>query len=91
MKPEPGTGSPLLSVAEAAAYLGMSKDWIYERLRTLIPHIKIGGAVRFRRDDIDRYISSQTIAPMNTKDIRSPVALRELMRGPRLQSGRKDR
>ncbi len=80
--------SPLLSVAEAAVYLGMSKDWVYGHLKTLIPHIKIGGALKFRREDLDSYIASQTVAPMNTRDIRSPILLRELMRESRLKNKR---
>ena len=76
MKSESRAASPLLSVAEAASYLGMSKDWVYERLKALVPHVKIGGALKFRREDLDRYIASQTVAPMNTRDIRSPVSLR---------------
>ena len=83
MKSESRAASPLLSVAEAAAYLGMSKDWVYERLKALVPHVKIGGALKFRREDLDRYIASQTVAPMNTRDIRSPVSLREVMRESR--------
>ena len=83
MKAEPGVTSPLFSVAEAAIYLGMSKDWVYERLKAMIPHVKIGGALKFRKEDLDRYIASQIVAPMNTRDIRSPISLRELMRVPR--------
>lgn len=83
--------SPLLSVKEAAAYLGMSKDWIYDRLKSLIPHVKIGGALKFRKEDLDRYIASQTVAPMNVRDIKTPISLRELKREPRLQNVLKDR
>jgi excisionase family DNA binding protein len=83
MKADAGVPSPLLSVADAATYLGMSKDWVYENLKKLIPHVKIGGSLKFHRDDLDRYIASQTVSPMNTRDIRSPISLRELMRGPR--------
>ena len=78
-------GSPLLSVKEAAVYLGMSKDWVYERLKSLIPHVKIGGTLKFRREDLDRYIASQTVAPMNIRDVKSPANLREVMRESRLQ------
>ena len=85
---EAGVPSPLLSVAEAASYLGMSKDWVYDRLKGLVPHVKIGGSLKFRREDLDRYIALQTVAPMNTRDIRSPVSLRELMREPRLKKTR---
>jgi len=88
MTPKTETVSPLFSVMEAAAYLGMSKDWVYENLKKLIPHVKIGGSLKFRREDLDRYIASQTVAPMNTRDIRSPVSLRELMREPRLKKTR---
>lgn len=91
MKVDPGVTSPLFSVAEAAIYLGMSKDWVYERLKALIPHVKIGGALKFRKEDLDRYIASQTIAPMNVRDVKSPANLRELMREPRIQNGHKNR
>jgi excisionase family DNA binding protein len=91
MSPVAENPFPLLSVKEAAAYLGMSKDWVYDRLKSLIPHVKIGGALRFRKEDIDRYIASQTFTPMSTKDIRSPIALRELMREPRMQNLLKNR
>ena len=88
MQSEAEVRSPLLSVADAAAYLGMSKDWVYERLKALVPHVKIGGALKFRKEDLDRYISSQTVTPMNTRDIRSPVSLREVMREPRRKKTR---
>ena len=91
MKSESGVNSSLFSVAETAIYLGMSKDWVYERLKTLIPHVKIGGALKFRKEDMDRYIASQTIAPMNVRDVKSPANLRELMREPRIQNGHKNR
>ena len=84
MPPVAENSFPLLSVKEAAAYLGMSRDWVYDRLKSLIPHVKIGGALRFRKEDIDRYIASRTFAPLNTKDIRSPISLREKMRESRL-------
>jgi excisionase family DNA binding protein len=91
MPPVAGNSFPLLSVKEAAAYLGMSKDWVYENLKKLIPHVKIGGAIRFRKEDIDRYIASRTVAPLNTKDIRSPISFREMMRESRLQKSLRKR
>ena len=83
MPPVAENSFPLLSVKEAAAYLGMSRDWVYERMKSLIPHDKIGGALRFRKEDIDRYIASQTVNPVNVRDIRPPISLREKMREPR--------
>jgi len=87
-KSESGVNSPLFSVSEAAVYLGMSKDWVYGHLKTLIPHVKIGGALKFRKEDLDSYIASQTVAPMNMRDIRSPISLREVMRESRLNKNR---
>ncbi len=81
--------SPLLSVSETANYLGMSRDWVYERLKALVPHVKIGGSLKFRREDLERYIASRTVTPMNTQDIRSPHLLRELMHGQRSRNGQK--
>jgi excisionase family DNA binding protein len=83
MPPVAANSFPLLSVKEAAACLGMSKDWVYENLKKRIPHVKIGGAIRFRQEDIDRYIAEQTFAPMNTKDVRSVIDFREVMRESR--------
>lgn len=84
MAPVAANASPLLSVKEAATYLGMSKDWVYTSLKRLIPHIKMGGSVKYRKDDLDRYIASQTVPPMNIRDVKSLTSLRELMREPRL-------
>ena len=91
MKVDPEVTSPLFSVVETAIYLGMSKDWVYERLKTLIPHVKIGGALKFRKEDLDRYIASQIIAPMNVRDVKSPANLREVMRESRLQDTHQNR
>ncbi len=82
MVPTTEISSPLLSVKEAAVYLGMSKDWVYENMKKLIPHIKIGGSVKFRKGDLDRYIATRTFQPMNTKDVKTPIALREFLREP---------
>ena len=84
----PGIGSPLLDVKEAAKHLNMSTAWIYSTLRSNIPHVKVGGALRFRKEDIDRYIASRTVAPMNTRDVKSPIDLREIMRKPGQKTAR---
>jgi len=57
----------LMSVEKLAAYLGgVSKDWIYHRTANHeIPFVKVGHLVKFRRLDIDRWISTQS-APVVT-------------------------
>lgn len=78
--------SPLLSVEEAAAYLGKSEQWCSRYLRHFIPIVKVGGTPMYLKDDIDRYIQSQVKQPMDFRDVKSSVSLRELLRGNRLRS-----
>jgi hypothetical protein len=73
--------SPLLSVEEAAVYLGKSEQWCSRYLRHFIPLVKIGGTPMYRKDDIDRYIQSCVNKPMDIRDVKSSVSLRELLRG----------
>jgi excisionase family DNA binding protein len=54
--------SELLTVAEAADYLRMSRHWLYRRIAEgQFPHIRVGRAVRFRAVDLDRWLSSQKV------------------------------
>ncbi len=47
----------LLSIKEVCEELGMGKSWVYQRLRSgQIPSIKLGGAVKIKRTDLDEYI-----------------------------------
>jgi excisionase family DNA binding protein len=40
--------TPLLDVHEAAAFLKVSRSWIYARVeRNEMPHIRVGGLIRF--------------------------------------------
>ena len=48
--------SSLLSVEEAAEYLGMSVNWCYRNLKRHMPYEKIGGALKFHIDDLNEYI-----------------------------------
>ena len=53
----------LLTVDEAANYLGMSAKWLYRNYRDL-PHVKIGGGVkprlRFKEADLAGWITART-------------------------------
>lgn len=60
---------PLLEVGEVAKMLGVSKTFVYEHStggvllklpdgsERTIPFVKIGGAVRFRRSSMERFIA----------------------------------
>jgi excisionase family DNA binding protein len=53
----------LMTIAEAAKYLGMSTKWLYRNYQNL-PHVKIGGGVkpriRFKGADLDKWIAART-------------------------------
>lgn len=47
----------LMDVPETAALLNLSESYVYQLARQKrIPCVKIGSAVRFRREDIDAWI-----------------------------------
>jgi len=67
--------SPLLSVEETAAYLEMSPSWVYQNLRKYCPARKIGGRVKYLKDDLDRFIERSATFQMATHVNRSLVAI----------------
>jgi excisionase family DNA binding protein len=49
----------LLSIADVAAWLGVSKGWVYDhvtRKQPRLPCIRFGELTRFRQADIERFI-----------------------------------
>ena len=52
--------SRLLEADEVAEYLGMRTDWVYREVRAgRLPHIRLGRAVRFRRESIDAWLEAR--------------------------------
>jgi predicted DNA-binding transcriptional regulator AlpA len=64
MSKESTKESPLITAEELVDALRLpSKNWIYQRIHTKnlpFDHIKIGHYLRFRADDVRKYIESQT-------------------------------
>ena len=62
--------SELLGVADAAAYLNTSERHV-RRLRAehRIRYIKVGAKLRFRREDLDGFISANTHDPVPDVDV----------------------
>ena len=56
----------LLKVKEAAEYLGTTPNTIYQKAhKRQIKYVKIGRALRFRKEDLDELINENTIEPLN--------------------------
>jgi len=50
----------VLSISQAAAYLGVSPDTVRRLIRGgTIPHARIGNSIRIRRTDLEAYIEGQ--------------------------------
>ncbi|MGA2264426.1 MAG: helix-turn-helix domain-containing protein [Acidobacteriota bacterium] len=49
----------LLDVEEAAQMLGVKKDWIYSRTRTLPFIVRLGRKLRYSKRGIEKYIKAQ--------------------------------
>jgi excisionase family DNA binding protein len=53
-------GHELLSLKEVRQELGMSKGWVYQRIRSgQIPHVKLGHNIKVRREDLQAYLQAQ--------------------------------
>jgi excisionase family DNA binding protein len=51
------TPDRLLTAAEVAAMLHVTKSWVYDQTRQhRMPHVRLGRYVRYRRSAVDRWI-----------------------------------
>jgi predicted DNA-binding transcriptional regulator AlpA len=64
----------MLTVAEVATWLKVSRSWIYERTRTRgpdrLPHIKLGKYLRFDPRRIREYVSRHAVKRDSVRDER---------------------
>ena len=67
--------APLFTKKEAAAYLHMSVSWVNQSLRKHCPARKIGGRVKYLKDDLDRFIERSATFQVATHMNKSLVAI----------------
>ena len=54
----------LLSITEVSKELGMSKNWVYGRIRSgEIPSTKLGHNIKVMREDLEGYLAGQGVRP----------------------------
>ena len=57
---------PLLDVATLAAYLAVSKQWVYDKVHNKqIPHFKVGKYPRFHMHEVLAWLEDQHHGPKN--------------------------
>jgi excisionase family DNA binding protein len=63
LQTKPSHVDDLMGVAEVCKYLGgVSRDWIYQRTAgNEIPFVKVGRMIKFRRSDIDHWLSTRSV------------------------------
>ena len=55
----PTQSNDIMGVPELCKYLDMSKRWVYDRVNDKsIPHMKIGGVLKFEKKDIDKWLET---------------------------------
>jgi excisionase family DNA binding protein len=58
---------PLLTIADAAAVLKMSKRQVQRLMRArVLPFVSIGRTVRIRQRDLESFIESRVVGPWTT-------------------------
>jgi len=56
----------IFSVETLAGYLGVSNQWVYDRIKSReIPYIKVGKFCRFRKRDIDAWLDTMKVPMVN--------------------------
>jgi len=69
VRPQSGQGLDLLSIPELCQELAMGKSWVYQRIRSgEIPSIKLGGAVKVKRTDLNEFIENQPYRSFEKKE-----------------------
>jgi excisionase family DNA binding protein len=59
----------IFDVNGLAKYLNVSHKWIYERTQFKeMPYMKVKGLLRFRKKDIDKWLNSHNVPPVNSSE-----------------------
>jgi excisionase family DNA binding protein len=59
-------GQDLFSVKEVSQELGMGKTWVRRKIKSgEIPSIRLGNNIKVRRKDLEEYLESSRVHPLN--------------------------
>lgn len=73
----------LWTADDVAAYLKVSRSWVYHRAESgRLPHVRVGGLLRFQPNEIRVYVETSSAEPARAKTLSSSrTALRNYRRG----------
>jgi excisionase family DNA binding protein len=73
----------LWTADDVAAYLKVSRSWVYHRAESgKLPHVRVGGLLRFQPNEIRAHVETSSAEPVRAKTLSSSrPALRNYHRG----------
>lgn len=64
----------LWDAKDVARYLRVSRSWVYHRAESdQLPHLRVGGLLRFEPDAIRAYARGERLSPTNSLSIGRPL------------------
>ena len=65
----------IMGIKELVEYLGMSEKWVYDQTaHKAIPHFKLGHVLKFRKKEIDKWLSSLSVPTID-----KPASVKKLL------------
>jgi excisionase family DNA binding protein len=62
----------LWTAEDVASYLKVSRSWVYHRAESgRLPHVRVGGLIRFQPHEIRSFVDSTAQAPARAKSLSS--------------------
>ncbi len=59
-------GSPLWDARQVAAFMNVSRSWVYQRVEAgLLPHVRLGALVRFEPAAIRKFVRHDRLSARN--------------------------
>ncbi len=80
---QPDSDPTLWTADDVAAYLKVSRSWVYHRAESgKLPHVRVGGLLRFQPSEIRAYVETSSSEPVRPKVLSSSHrALRSSSKG----------
>jgi excisionase family DNA binding protein len=76
---------PMMTARQVAEFLGLHENWVYDRASSGdLPSYKLGGTRRFRREEIEAWLTAQRDAPAAAPVVATRAPHPSRLRQPKL-------